>query len=330
MKGKILITGADGMLGASICREALQQGYEVKAMIQPGRNVPVLDGLPLEKTPADLLDMDSMERAVQGCDYIINVAAYTSIWPRREALHWKVNFDGVKNLVAGSKKHHIKGFVQIGTANSFSHGPMDAPGDENTPFLSEVFKMDYVDSKYAAQSFLLEEHEKNGFPAVVVNPTFMVGPFDTGPSSGKMIMELFKGNIPGFASGGKNFVCSLDVAVAAVNALQLGRKGECYIVGNENLTFDAYFRKACNVRGIPFKLRRVPNVLLLLVGAVNSIFARLFSKKPNLSFSMAQLATVEQYYSVEKARKELALPSTPIETAIEICLQWWKENNYID
>jgi len=325
---KVLITGADGMLGSSICRETLDQGYQVRVFVLPNSPCKTLENLPVEIFYGNLLDENSMEKAIEGCDAVINVAASTQIWPRRSPVIHKINYDGVVSMVNLAKKKNVRRFIQIGTANSFGHGGPENPGTEESSFMGESYKMDYVDSKYQAQQFLLNE-ASNGFPAIIINPTYMIGPYDSGPSSGKMILALYEGKLPGFTSGMKNFVASKDVAVAAVNALKWGEPGSCFIAGNENLTFEQMFRMACNVRNIPFRLKRVPNGIIYTVGFFSSIWARISGKAPKLGFHMSKQATMKQCYDPSKAREILKMPSTPIEAAIEDCLSWWKANEYV-
>jgi dihydroflavonol-4-reductase len=329
MNKKVFITGANGMLGASITREVLAQGYQVKAQILPNTSRLVLTDLPIEIVEGNILDLAFLRNEMQDCQFVINIAALTTVWPRRLPIIHEVNFIGVKNVATVAAEFKLQRMVQIGTANSFNHGSKANPGNEEQPYTGDQFKMDYMDSKYEAQCFLLERHQNTGFPVVILNPTFMIGPFDSGPTSGRMLLELYKNKLPGYAGGGKNFVYSKDVAVAAVNALQMGREGECYIVGNENLYFGEMFKKACEVFGQPFKLRQFPGFAINLVGALNSLRARLTGKTPQLSYSMAKMASVHQFYSPEKARKELLLPSTPIEIAITDCIQWYKDNGYL-
>ncbi len=329
MTNCVFITGANGMLGASVTREALAQGYQVKAQILPGSSTKVLDGLALEIVEGNILDTNFLDREMATCQFVINIAALTTIWPRRhESIH-AVNLQGVKNIAAIAQKHGLQRMVQIGTANSFNHGTKEQPGDENQPYTGDQFKMDYMDSKYEAQCHLLDLHQKENFPIIVLNPTFMIGPFDSGPTSGRMLLELYKNKLPGFAGGGKNFVYSKDVAVATVNALTKGREGQCYIVGNENLYFGEMFRKAAEVFEQPFRIKQFPGFVINIVGALNSVVARLTGKAPQLSYSMAKMASVKQFYSPQKARTELGLPQTPIEHAIADCIDWYKVNGYL-
>ena len=96
---KVLVTGADGMLGSHICRELLQRKYAVKALIETGRNTGTLEGLALEICPGDILDYHSLITAMSGCEAVIHAAASTQIWPSRSRRIWQINFEGTK-LVA--------------------------------------------------------------------------------------------------------------------------------------------------------------------------------------------------------------------------------------
>ena len=317
------------MLGASVTREALQQGYQVKAQILPGSSTKVLEGLPIEIVEGNILDRVFLEKEMSNCQYVINIAALTTIWPRRMDIIHEVNLQGVKNIADFAQKYAYNRMVQIGTANSFDHGPKSKPGHEQNAYEGHQFKMDYMDSKYEAQCHLLSLHAERNFPVIIVNPTYMIGPFDSGPTSGRMLIELYNNKLPGYAGGGKNFVYSKDVAVATVNALHMGRLGECYIVGNENLYFGEMFQKASKVFNKPFKIKKFPGFAINMVGAINSLKAKMTGKTPKLSYSMAKMASVKQFYSPEKARQELLLPSTPIEEAISDCISWYKENGYI-
>ena len=69
-------------------------------------------------------------------------------------------------------------------------------------------------SKYKTQQFILNEVKENKLPAIILNPTFMFGPYDSNPSSGAMIVALYKGKVPGYTSGGRNYICAKDAATA--------------------------------------------------------------------------------------------------------------------
>lgn len=327
---KVFLTGADGMLGSSICRELIKQNYQVKAACLNGLHQKNLEGLPIEICYSNILNKEDTFNNMQGCDLVIHVAASTLVWPRRNKLVYDINFIGTSNVMECVEALQIKRFVHIGSASSFDHGDNQNPGDETNLYNGWHYGMDYIDSKFKAQELLLNAFQTKKLPVIIINPTYMIGPFDAGPSSGKMIIGVYKENIPGYSNGGKNFVCSQDVAVAAVNALKLGRLGECYIAGNQNLSYKEFFEKVTQVMNKKFTLKAIPFWMVLMVGAINSVIARIRRKPPQLSYGMANMSNIKQYYSIEKSRKELQMPQTPIEQGIQQCLDWFKANGYLN
>lgn len=329
MKERVFVTGADGMLGASICRELLAQEYEVVAFVLPNSKSNVLDGLPVTIKYGNILHEDKITEALKGCKFVIHAAASTAVWPRNSQIIRKVNFEGTQLISKVCQTMNIERMIHIGTASSFGNGSKSNPGNENSSFNSARFKMEYMLSKYDAQNYLLQKHEHEKFPIVIINPTFMIGPFDSGPSSGRMLLALYKGKLPAYTKGGKNFVYSLDVARAVVNSLKKGKLGECYIAGNSNLSYKEFLRIACEQRGQDFNLFQSPQTLSIGIGFMSSILARITKKPPKISYTMARVAAINQFYSAEKAVKELEMPQTPIEKAIEHCTNWYEENGYL-
>jgi len=325
---RVFVTGADGMLGAHICRELLSRGYGVKAMVLPQRNHAVLDGLPLDLVYGNVLEKTSLEQHMADCSQVVHIAALTTMWPRRSALVRAVNFEGTQNVMTLAQKFNYTRMVHIGSASSFAYGSRQLPGNEQNSWQGQS-RVDYMQSKYDAQQLLLQANQNNGFPVVIVNPTFMVGAYDSGPSSGKVLLELLNNRLPAYAPGGRNFVCARDVSVAAVNALKLGNTGQCYIAGGENLSYAEFLQKSCQVIDRPFKLLAAPATLLQLVGLAGSTVARFSGSAPKLSFTMAQIACKEQYYDNQKAQRELQMPQTDLKEGIAACVGWFKANGYV-
>ncbi len=325
-----MVTGADGLLGSNIVRVALDRGYKVRVFVLPNSPSNTLDGLPIEKVEGNLLDSRAVHKAVQGCDYVIHAAANTNVWPSQGEIYWKVNYEGTRHVAEACKAAEVKRLVVIGSAASFPSGTKEQPADESVPMADTGYGLDYIASKRKAQEYILEQVRKNDLPALVICPTFMFGPYDSKPSGGAMIVGVVKGQAPGFPiSGGKNFVHARDVAVAAVNALTKGKVGEMYIAGNENLSYEEIFDKIGRIAGVKPPRLPMPSFVLLGVGSLSSFFAKLFGFRPKITLPMARVACDGQYFTAEKARKELDMPATPIEEAIEEAIAWMKEQEML-
>jgi len=326
---KVLVTGADGMLGSHICRELIRQGYSVKALIQKERSTGTLEGLDIDEMYGDILDYDILIKGLSDCDAVIHTAASTAIWPSRSQTIWKLNYEAVKNLAKAVLSMGTDRFIHIGTANSFSPGSKDYPGTEQNGYSDYKYKLDYQDSKYAAQRYLLGLYKTEGLPVRIINPTFMFGAYDSKPGSGQMISSIYNHNVPGYTSGGKSYIAAKDVAVGIVNTLQKGRNGECYIAAGKNLNYKEAFNLIATIVGVDPPSRFIPSVFVDIFGLFGSLFGRFFKIEPKISFPMARLSHEDCYYSNEKAVRELNLPQTPIEEAIQECFIWLRNNGHL-
>lgn len=326
---KILVTGADGLLGSNLVRELLGRGYTVRAFVKRGRQQKTLAGLPLEKFWGDLLNPEEVTNATEGCDAVIHCGADTRVWPARSETVKNINIEGTKNIVRAVYQHRVQRLLYVGTANSFGFGSKENPGTEEIPYQCARYGLDYMDSKYQAQQFILNEVRENGLPAVVLNPTFMLGPYDSNPSSGAMLIALYHQKVPGYTAGGKNYIYVKDVAVAIANALSKGRIGECYILGNQNLSYREAFEKMAAILGVAPPAFPIPPLFAILWGLINTFAGTVSRRTPVVSYLLTQIACDEHYFSPAKAIRELELPQTPIEKGIDECFCWLRDNGYL-
>ncbi|MCK5673973.1 MAG: NAD-dependent epimerase/dehydratase family protein [Spirochaetales bacterium] len=326
---KVLVTGADGMLGSHICRELIKQDYSVRVIIQKERSTGTLDGLKIDKIYGDILDYDILLEGLSECDAIINVAASTQVWPSRSKQTWAINFEAVKLLAKAAISLRIEKFIHIGTATSFSPGSKADPGIESNKYTDFKFKLDYQDSKYAAQKYLLDLHKSENLPVCIVNPSFMFGAFDSKPGAGQMIVSIHKGKVPGYTKGGKSYIAAKDVSVVVVNALEKGSNGECYLASGENLNYQEAFNLIAEVINAKPPNKYTPSLFVNIFGFLGSVFGTVFKLEPKLSLPMARISNADCYYSNKKAIQELDLPQTPLREAVEECFNWLKENGHL-
>ncbi|MFT4664100.1 MAG: dihydroflavonol-4-reductase [Polaribacter sp.] len=327
---KILVTGADGMLGSNLVRELLNRGHKICAFLLPDSEAPTLQGLDIEFTYGNILDLNQLTFAAKGCDAVIHTAANTNIWPNRSEIVRKVNVDGTRNVVNAALAAKVKRMIYVGTANSFGFGSKESPGTEERPYKSAKYGLDYMDSKREAQELVLDAVKTKGLPAVIVNPTFMWGPYDSKPGAGAMILAIYQGKVPASAPGGRNYIYVKDVVIAIANALDKGTAGNCYIAGNENLNYTEAFNKIAKVVGVKPPTIRIPGFITKAYGRAMTSISAVTGKAPVVSYAMAQISCDDHYFSADKAIKELGMPQTDIEVAIKECFDWLKENGYCE
>ena len=327
---KVFVTGPDGLLGSNIVRELLHRKYEVRVMIFHNREPVTLIGLPIEFVYGNITHKDDLLRLTEGCDYFINVAAITDMWPARGELYYKINVKGAENAVAAVLERKMKRLVHVGSASSFGYGTLEQPGNETSEFKSAVYGVDYIDSKREGQLLVQRAVKEKGLDAVVVCPTFMIGPYDSKPSSGAMIIAIAQGKLPAYSSGGKNWVYVKDVAVAVCNAMTIGRPGEAYIAGGEKLTYvDAVKRIAAALGQTKLPKFIAPPFLLKMIGFFGAATAAVTKKAPKLTVPLARIACDGHYFSPQKAIDELKMPQTPIEIGVKEAQEWFLKYKYL-
>lgn len=113
MKGRILITGASGVLGWHLCRYFAQQGYPVEGTYH--KNKPSLSGI--RTLSLDLEDPYSLRQICGACDYqaVIHTAALThpDECERDPDRTYAVNVQGTQRLVESIAEESL--FIYIST-----------------------------------------------------------------------------------------------------------------------------------------------------------------------------------------------------------------------
>ncbi|HOX28123.1 MAG TPA: NAD-dependent epimerase/dehydratase family protein [bacterium] len=327
---KAFVTGADGLLGGNLVRMLLDRGLEVTAFVHPASRSRTLDELDINRAKGDILDEKSVENAMSGNDFVFHVAASTALWPPRDKKITAINVEGTRNVVKAVERNSVKKLIHVGSASSFGYGTKERPGNEETPYAYRGFGLAYFDSKLEAQSHVLKCVRENGLNAVVVAPTFMIGPYDSGPSSGKMIAKYAEMKLPFYPSGGRNFVHVRDAAAGMISAVENGKAGECYILGNRNMDMKEFFTEVARVAGFKPPIFQIPREIMLVSGLAGSIFGAATGKQPEITLEMARSSSIGCYYSAAKAVCELNMPQTPVEIAVEDAYKWLKDNGCIN
>ncbi|WP_210518596.1 NAD-dependent epimerase/dehydratase family protein [Hymenobacter terricola] len=334
MAKPVLVTGANGFLGRHLVAELRRRGLPVRALLRPGSQpaaspLPTLTSLPIEIREGDITQPASLMGAADGCSAIIHAAALAQVNPARNLAVGAVNLGGTEAVLALARQAGIERLVYVGTANVFGFGTRQAPGDETRPYAGQRYGLDYMDSKQAATAAVLRAVAQEQLPAVLVHPTFMLGPGDAKPTSNALLLELYRGQLPGYPAGGKNYVHVRDVAVATVNALTQGRVGESYILGSQDLSYREAFQLMAATMGGPMPRWPIPAALARLYGRGCDVWARLSGRPAQLNSAMVAVANDGHYFSARKAISELHLPQTPIDQAIAEAFDWFKTNHYV-
>ena len=207
----ILLTGASGLLGHNVLIALLQRGEQVIAPLRDASRLhlpaSLADSPNLHIIPMEGIHFPLPESAIHRSNIsaIINCAGATDMSLPTVDDFMPANKDLVEHLVMLMRDHDIPTLVHVSTANTIGYGSADSPASEEAPFQKPFAASYYARSKRAAEQLLDQAaHDGSGRRIVVVNPGFMVGAYDTKPSSGKLLLAGYKRRWMAVPKGGKS------------------------------------------------------------------------------------------------------------------------------
>lgn len=317
----VLVTGANGLLGANTIAVLASMGIRVRGFLRNKNRYP-LEPLPgVTLVEGDITEAESVLRAMQGCTHVIHTAALTNQGEFEEA-YYRVNVEGTRHVAEAARQCGVQRVVWVSTANTMGFGTKEQPGHESMPMSNAFSLSPYARSKWLAEQWIAQ-HAKD-LDNVTVNPTFMIGPYDSQPSSGKIIKMAWNKRILWHPPGGKNFVHVQDVAHALVAAMQKGIIGERYLAGNENLSYREFYKQVAHHTSTRFQLIPVPSWLLWLVGKIGDLL-RILGIRTALSSANMHILCVQNFYTNVKSIQELNLNYQSTDLAICDAIAWWKK-----
>lgn len=326
---KALVTGATGFIGSAVVRELLRNGEEVKVLVRPASNRLNLKGLEVEEAHGDITESESVRRALTGCDRVYHVAALYTMDDPPEA-YYRVNVEGTRTILRACLDAGIRRVVYTSTIAAVGSSADGRPVNEESLWdLGEIF-LPYVTTKYMAE-FEAWRACARGLPVVVVNPTAPMGARDVKPTpTGRLIVDFLNGRMPLYPQLYLNVIDADDVATGHRLAMEKGRPGERYILGNQNVTVAQILASVSNLTGVPPPKMAIPYPAALVASFfAELVMTRVLGRPSMISVASARFMRRKLHASNEKAVRELGLTVAPIEECFKKAIRWFHEYGYI-
>lgn len=307
----VFLTGVNGLLGTNLVHALLAQNYTIYAIIRDKNKYIGKKSHDLHLITMDLFG--DYEPYLRKSDIVVHIAADTSTHKINYSDYDRINFQATKRLFDLSEFNQVKQFIYISTANTIGYGSRTNPGNENKPLRKPFSELFYAQSKAKSEDYLLKIN--SNIKVCILNPTFLIGPYDSKPSSGKIILMSLNQPVVFYPPGGKNFVPVKDVVKAILHCFEYGVSGEKYIIAGENLTYREFFKKLKTLKKSKQLLIPLPQILLNLLGYFGS-FLRGLNIKTSLSLINMKILGVHNYYSNKKSIQKLHMDYSSLDEAI--------------
>jgi len=321
-----LVTGGAGHLGNVLVRELLARGECVRVLILPGEDTQSLDGLNVEWMEGNVLDVDTLVRAMQDVDVVFHLAALVSITEEKSHLLQAVNVDGTRNVIDAAKQMGVSQLIYTSSIHALERPPLGLSITESLAFDPENPAGPYDRTK-AQASILVQEATVNGLDTRIICPTGVVGPYDFRRSEmGELILSWMQKRVNFMVEGAFDFVDVRDVAKGQILARDNGRPGETYILGGERIELTLLHDLVQKVTGIDTPLITFPLPIAKIVAPMAELYYKITKTKPRFTRYSIETVFSNSNISSEKAKKELGYQPRTLVKSIADTVRWWLEN----
>ena len=327
---KVLVTGATGFIGSHVADKLLAKGYEVRCMVRKTSNLRWVEGKDYELITASLSDTDSLEKAVEGVEYIYHVAGNTSA--KDLDGYMQGNCQGTKNLVEAAlkKTNNLQRFLYV--SSQTAAGPaisLNEPTTEDMPMRPIT---NYGRSKKASEKMLASYSMT--LPFTIVRPPAVYGPRDTEIFSIFKMIKLGLATYIGFDEKHISLVHSEDLSRGIIEAAESKRTlGKTYFISSEEFyTWGQIYKLMKKAFGKKNILSlKLPHSLVLTAGRISEFFGKFASKPPVFNYEKG-IDFIQSYWicSTNSAHKDFNYSQqVSIEEGIKETIEWYRKMKWL-
>jgi dihydroflavonol-4-reductase len=326
MSGPVLVTGGTGFLGRAILERLLADGDGVKALARSKTSALALGELGAEPVRGDVLDLEALASAMQGCVIVYHAAGANAFCVRDPSPMFEVNVRGSRNVVRAAARAEVKRVVYTSSAATLGERK-GTVGDEQTPhrgwFLSE-----YERSKFEAERAVLAAADETGVEVVCLNPASVQGP-GRATGSTRLLLDYLNGRLKAVVDSTLSLIDIADCTTGHLLAASRGKPGERYVLSGATLTVREGLALLGALAGVEQPLRTLPPSLAMAVATGAEAIAWIRRDTPRICRELARTLTHGHAYDGSKAANELGLRYTSIEETLRRTIDWWVDQRLV-
>jgi len=291
----VLVTGGSGLLGGYLIEALNARGLSVRAL---HRSIPprlrIEDPSLMEWVYGDVLDVISLDDAMEGITEVYHCAAIVSFHPKRLSEMHRINVDGTANVVNACLRHQVRKLVHVSSVSALGRKRDGQTITEQAKWDEASNGSAYGRTKYAAE-MEVQRGIGEGLNAVMVNPSIILGVGDWHKGSSAMFRNAFN-EFPWYTDGGTGLVDARDVVEVMIRLMKSDISGERFIVSAENWPYRKVFTEMAKGLG-----KRPPHLharpwMGELVWRWEALKSRFTGEDPLLTRETADTARVQVSY----------------------------------
>jgi len=241
-ENKVFITGGTGFVGSYIIRNLVEKGHSVRAIRRSNKLPFYISSEVLNRVEwvnGDVLDIVSLNDAMQGMDAVVHSAAIVSFSRKERHEMYHVNVEGTANVVNAAIENKIKRFLHISSVAALGRTIKTETVTEQKKWEENKNNTHYAISKHHSELHVWRGFAE-GLEGVIINPSTVLGFGDWHQSSCAIFKNAYK-EFSWYTKGINGFVGVEDVAEATVQLLFSHMTQRRYIINAENRSFQQLF-----------------------------------------------------------------------------------------
>ena len=324
----ILITGATGLTGSHLALELTRRGSKVRALRRNSSSEAMIRKVfslyaenpegqlsKIEWVEGDLLDIFSLEDAMEGVEEVYHCAALVSFLPEDRKKLMRMNTEGTANLVNAALEMKIRKLCHVSSIAALGRPEQQSDLiDEKLVWKTSRHNSMYAISKYGAEREVWRGTAE-GLNAVIVNPSIILGIAGPGMGSSRLFNTVYNG-LKYYPTGKNGFVDVRDVARAMILLMNSDIRNERFILNAVNLEYSKLFGLMAEAFGKPAPSVKVSPALSSLAWRIEKLRSVFTGVKPLITRETANTAVQQYTYSSDKIIKTLGFEFTPIEETV--------------
>jgi len=329
-----LVTGAAGFLGGTVCRQLVERGEKVRAFVLPNDKAIKYVPEEAEIVEGNLTDMESLERFFDvPSDYeliVLHIASIVTVNPEFSQKVFDVNVGGTKNIIGlCQKSRNFKKLVYCSSTGCIPELPKGQAIKEIDHYDPEGLRDCYSQTKALATQAVLDA-SANGLNACVVFPSGILGPedFAVGHTT-KVLAQIINGEMSAAIAGSFNLCDVRDLAAGVIGAADRGLNGQCYILGNEAISFKEFAKAISDESGCKPMHFFLPGWMAYKMAQIMEKKAAKKGGKPQMTTYAVWNLMRNNEFDSSKAQRELGYHTRPYSETIHDEIAWMKSAGLI-
>ena len=286
----ILVTGGTGLVGSYLLKELVKGNVPVKALYRsaPAALLSAEENKKIEWVRGNILDVSLLTDIMQGVTQVYHSAAVVSFNPARKQELFKINVEGTANVVNAALQAGVRKLVHVSSVAAMGRIRQNQEINESMFWTPETSNSNYGHSKYLAELEVWRGIAE-GLPAVIVNPTIVLGAGDWQTGSSKMFKTAYD-EFPWYTEGTGGFVDVRDVVKAMMLLMERDVQSERFILSAGNHSYREVFNNMAAAFGKKPPHKKVTPFLASIVWRLEWLKSRMAKQEPLLTRETARTA----------------------------------------